>query len=75
MTIDTHKMLEGAANYAASDTSDPFAYNRAMTRIRNGIADPDNYYKAEPYQVMQHLPPEFGGAAYMVTRYKNMARP
>ena len=45
------RMIEGAKRYAAADRSDPFAFNRAMTHINNGVAGllpngEDGFYNA-----------------------------
>jgi len=37
------EMDKAARHQAAADPSDPFAYARAMTRMRNGIHNPDHY--------------------------------
>lgn len=46
-------MIEAAKRYAMADASDPFAFSRAMTHLRNGIAEYSTqtgepaYYDAE----------------------------
>lgn len=37
MTPYEQKQVEGAIRYAKADRSDPFAFNRAMSHIQNGI--------------------------------------
>jgi hypothetical protein len=37
-TTDDVILEQNARNYAAADRNDPFAFNRAMTHIKNGIA-------------------------------------
>lgn len=71
------RMLEGAANYAAGDRSDPFAYARAMTHIRTGIVGytaqgEEAFYAADPAQEIRTLP---DGREYSATVYRNMKRP
>lgn len=48
------RMIEGARKYAKADRSDPFAFNRAMTHIANGICGfnqngQDAFYDAEEF--------------------------
>lgn len=51
--LNTQIMIEAAKRYALANLSDPFAYARCMTHIKNGIATySDNngnagYYDAE----------------------------
>lgn len=71
------RMLEGARNYAASEKSDPFAYERALTHIVTGVAGLDSqgrdaFYQATPYQEERVTA---DGTPYMVTVYKNIERP
>lgn len=40
--VSAVRILEGAARYAAADASDPWAYARAVTHIRTGVASPYN---------------------------------
>lgn len=40
-----HNASRAARNYAESDRTDPFAYNRAYSRMMNGSAIPDDYRK------------------------------
>lgn len=77
MDARQRRMLEGARNYAAADRSDPFAYSRAITHIRTGIADisqggEDRFYSAEPFTEQRVLP---DGTTYSATAYKNIRRP
>lgn len=37
-----HTQIEAARRYAAADKSDPFAFNRAMTHLKNGLASFDS---------------------------------
>lgn len=76
----TRAMIKGAQFYARADRSDPFAFNRAMTHLNNGVANVfrrgkdiiDATYFAEPTKETRHLP---DGRPYKVTVYKNMRRP
>lgn len=82
------KMTEGARNYAAADRSDPFAFNRAMSHIHNGIAGftynkdgsrNDAYYKADKIKEKRrvHNGQTFsdGTVEFTVESYINMQRP
>lgn len=42
-TPEQRHMIQDAMKYAASDRTDPFAFSRAMTHIKNGIAQPGDY--------------------------------
>jgi hypothetical protein len=72
------RLVDMALRYCAADRSDPFAFNRAMTHIRNGIATLARLdgepacYEAEQYKEERH-DPLLG--PYTVTAYKNMKRP
>lgn len=71
------RMFQGAANYAAADRSDPFAFNRGMTHTLNGIASVaqdgrDAFYQATPAQEERFLP---DGQSFHVTVYRNIERP
>lgn len=77
MNKQQSRIIEGARAYAAADRSDPFAFNRAITHMNNGISSvgsrgEDAFYKAEPYQETRYLP---DGREYSVTVYKNIQRP
>lgn len=58
------EQIDGALAYARADKSDPFAFNRAISHIKNGIASiraekgpwgrkagEDAYYSADPVRV------------------------
>jgi len=67
------EILDGAALYALSDKSDPFAYSRAISHINNGVAGYDRQrskpdYFAERQSEERVLP---NGEKYMVPVYKN----
>lgn len=72
------RRIEAAYRYAAADRSDPFALNRALTHVENGVAGffdangKETFYNADPYQETRHLP---DGREYHVTVYKNVVRP
>ena len=77
MNLQQKRIIDGARAYAAADRSDPFAFNRAMSHMKNGISSvgargEDAFYKAEPYQETRYLP---DGREYLVTVYKNIQRP
>lgn len=40
------RLIDAAKRYAQADRSDPFAYNRAMSSIVNGISTPEAHYDA-----------------------------
>ena len=76
-----HRMYEGAEVYARADKSDPFAYRRAISHIKNGFASVTNdkgqaaYYDAE--QVVEHREYVHEGRVvkFTVPAYINMVRP
>lgn len=65
------QMIEAARQYAKADRTDPFAFNRAMSHVNNGVASfrrpasergaafevsqGDGYYKATPYREARTL--------------------
>ena len=63
--------VAAALRYAASDKSDPFAFARAMTHLGQGLADPDNYYDAEPATETRRTE---RGESYEVTVYRSIKR-
>lgn len=76
--------VDAAKRYAAADRSDPFALNRAMTHLENGIAGftkdgRDAFYDAEEYQETRTLVKIVDGyhqqEDYQVPAYKNRVRP
>lgn len=78
MNPQTQRLNEGAKNYALADKSDPFAYNRAMTHVNNGIStvNGEAYYQAEPYKEERTLVKTDGSKEnYFVDAYKNIKRP
>lgn len=75
--VTLQRMLDGAANYAAADRSDPFTYQRCLAHIRFGVASvlpngDDAFYKADPFPEMRELP---DGTPYNITVYRNVQRP
>ena len=77
-------MKEQAKLYALADSSDPFAYRRAVTHLNNDVASYANakgepaFYSAEPYQEVRKLPDSPDGkpgAEYLATVYRNRFRP
>jgi hypothetical protein len=79
-----------ALHYAHADRSDPFAFSRALTHLKSGIASyrPDidddrrlvlSSYSASPAQETRKLPEgkkfSDGTTEYRVTTYRNMKRP
>jgi hypothetical protein len=71
------RQIEGAKRYALAERSDPFALNRALLHIRQGLCAFDQFgrdchYNAEPISVEKKLP---NGDSYHVTEYRNMVRP
>jgi hypothetical protein len=72
--VDRALLERYARNYAAADKNDPFAFNRAMTHIKNGIAvmhfwDGQNW-KPGAYEAKDMGPDENGN-----TVWGSMARP
>ena len=76
------RMLEGAANYAAADKSDPFAYSRAICHMKCGVSSPSAekgqtaFYDAEPYDGTRKIyrdGVEIG--EIKATLYRGMVRP
>jgi hypothetical protein len=71
------RKIDGAQRYAAAEKSDPFAFSRAMTHIRNDICRtrPDGEaadYDAEMASEMRKLP---DGTEYQVSVYRSLKRP
>ncbi len=66
------QMLAGARAYALADRSDPFAFARAQTHLRNGVASLDASYEAEEGVETRELP---DGRPYQVAVYRNIKRP
>lgn len=75
-----------ARRYAAADRTDPFAYRRAVTHIKSGVAqfavsdDQGNlipaYYDAQGYQEKRSYTKTNGELVeYAVPAWKNMIRP
>jgi hypothetical protein len=55
------RMIEGAHRYASAMRSDPFAFNRAMSHINNGVCSPtdkgaDSFYDAKLLPIQVKLP-------------------
>jgi hypothetical protein len=77
------RMDEGARRYAAADKSDPFAYARARTHMKNGIAGlaqngGDAFYDATEDTETRKLPngPDGKeGAEYQAVVYRSRVRP
>lgn len=78
------RYIDAARRYAAADRSDPFAFNRAMTHINNGIASPlgngsDATYDAVEATETRTLPAGLsfadGSNEWQVPAYRNVTRP
>jgi len=73
----------GATLYARADRSDPFAFNRAMSHIRNGIATQElnankqpMCYGADAYQEpREYIGTDGKPVAYAVPQFRNVHRP
>lgn len=71
-------LILAAKRYAEADKSDPFAFSRAMTHLKNGIAQyalkdgSSAFYDAEEAHEIRRLP---DGTEYRATIHKNMVRP
>lgn len=74
--MDSVLLEANARLYAAADKNDPFAFNRAMTHIKNGIAEMRYWdegsksWKPALYEATDGGKNEFGH-----TIYRNVARP
>ncbi len=71
------RIIRGAINYAAADKSDPFTFGRAMAHIKMGLCRPlkdgsDGHYDATPDMEKRVTS---RGDEYLVTVYRNVARP
>jgi len=86
MNARTRRFYQSAADYAAFDKSDPFALNRALSHIDNGIAGvrpedgSDATYAAEAYVETVKLPDgqtfsRGNDNEYQVVGYRNVKRP
>lgn len=84
MDTQRQRFIAAAKRYAAADRSDPFAYNRAMTQIDNGIAcslrdGADAIYDAVESHETRALPAgttfSDGTSQWSVPVYRNMTRP
>lgn len=81
----TPTMLEGAVRYAEADRSDPFAFHRAVSHIKNGVATMydqqgrECYYDAERNVVTKSLRGDQlfsdGTFEYKGEEYTNRIRP
>jgi hypothetical protein len=69
--------LAGCQRYAEANRSDPFAYNRAMSHLRNGICGFNNNGEEAFYDatrdVEERTAPD--GTKYQVPVYRNVIRP
>jgi hypothetical protein len=76
--LDRTLMHRAALAYAESEASDPFAYARAMTHLRNGVASWSNaagdgaFYSAEEGSETRTLP---DGTQYQARVWRNRFRP
>jgi hypothetical protein len=69
--------VDAAKRYALADKSDPFAFSRAMSHMKNGVCGflnngQDAFYTADPIQVTRTLP---DGTKYAAVEYVNRVRP
>lgn len=84
------RMIAEGRNYAKSDRTDPFTFNRVMSHIDNGVAtyrrdrgreiveveQGDAFYKASPYREARTMISYDGKpTTYDVVRYMNVSRP
>lgn len=72
-----HQRIEAAKRYAAADRTDPWAFDRAMTHMANGICGfnengQDAFYSADEF-VEDRV--TVTGISYPVTVYRNIVRP
>lgn len=84
LTKRRERLIGGARIYAKADRSDPFAFNRAMTHINNGICEPfvDDHgttheagYDAEAFQESRSVWIDGQKVEYHVVAYRNLNRP
>lgn len=77
----SQRMEVAALNYAKADRSDPFAYSRTMTHLKNGISSlvnqhgQDAFYSATPFQDKRSYNNGKKEVEYHVTAYKDIIRP
>ena len=75
------RYVEAAKRYARANASDPFAFNRCMTHIDNGIVgiirDGDKEGEEAIYTADEFLEERQAhtGGSYTVTAYRNVKRP
>ena len=73
------RYIDGAKKYARANASDPFAFNRCMTHINQGIVGfneqgEEAIYSAE--EALEERPsPMNDGTTYTVTVFRNVKRP
>lgn len=76
--------IEAVKRYAEADRSDPFAFNRAMTHMKNGVCSflkngGEAFYDAEEYYEERFIEKIVNGErqheAYNVKCFKNIKRP
>jgi hypothetical protein len=83
-----NEMVQGARHYAAADRTDPFAFSRAMSHVKNGVASyrrGDNqdydisagpaFYNATPFRDQRAV--KIGDREVKVDSisYRNVTRP
>lgn len=78
--INNNNRVEAARRYAAANASDPFAYARILTHMRNGVASytekgQEAFYDATPEQEVRSFTINSKVIEYYVTTYKNIRRP
>jgi hypothetical protein len=77
--MQRNRHIEGAKRYARANASDPFAFNRCMAHINQGIVGfneqgEEAIYSAE--EALEERPSPMGdGTTYTVTVFRNIKRP
>lgn len=74
-SLHSERMLAGCARYAAADRSDPFAYSRAVSHTKSGIADPLHAYDADEGVEIRRYEANGQTIEYPVTVFSNIKRP
>lgn len=71
------RLIEAAKRYAAADRSDPFAFNRAMAHLSNGVCTGDkNHYDAELHHELRSIEmPNGHKLEWQAEVYRNLVRP
>lgn len=73
------RLTQGALNYSLANKSDPFAYSRAMSHIKNGLCTDSATYEAQASSETRVLDAGMvfsdGSNTYAVTVWRDVKRP